>query len=110
MIELIQQSGGILIATSDSRGAISDPNGLDVQKILELKKTKSSVVDYTSLSSEGRTLSNQELLELECDILIPAALENQITSENAQKIQAKLILELANGPITPDADTVLYKK
>lgn len=55
-------------------------------------------------------ITNGELLRLPCDILIPAALENQITSENADKIQASLILELANGPITPDADTVLFAK
>ena len=55
-------------------------------------------------------ITNAELLELACDILIPAALENQITSENADKIQASLIMELANGPITPDADTVLFEK
>ena len=55
-------------------------------------------------------ITNSELLELACDILIPAALENQITSENAHKIQATLIMELANGPITPDADIVLFQK
>lgn len=112
MIELIAKTGAILIATSDSHGAIYDPKGLDIQKILELKKVKKSVIEYSPLSEgEGAGVrSNSELLELECDILIPAALENQITSENAKNIKAKLILELANGPITPDADTTLFSK
>lgn len=112
MIELIAKTGAILIATSDSHGAIYDPKGLDIEKILELKKAKKSVIEYSPLSGgEGAGVrSNAELLELECDILIPAALENQITSENANNIRARLILELANGPITPDADTVLFSK
>lgn len=106
MIELISKTGAILIATSDSHGAIYDENGLDIEKIVAIKTAKKSLETY-----EGVThLSNHELLELECDILIPAALENQITEENAPNIRAKLILELANGPITPSADTLLFAK
>ena len=80
--------------------------------MLELKKNKKSVTEYSPLSAgEGAGVSsNAELLELDCDILIPAALENQITSDNADKIRAGLILELANGPITPDADKTLFAK
>lgn len=106
MIELIAKTWAILIATSDSHGGIYDENGLDIARIVELKKNKKSLSEYEGV----KYISNSELLELTTDILIPAALENQITKENADKIQAKLILELANGPITPDADTVLYGK
>lgn len=106
MIELIAKTGTILIATSDSHGGIYDENGLDIARIVELKKNKKSLSEY----SEAKHITNSELLELSCDILIPAALENQITSDNAKNIKARLILELANGPITPDADTVLFSK
>ena len=73
---------------------------------MELKKNKKSLSEYDGV----KHITNSELLELACDILIPAALENQITSENADTIQATLIMELANGPITPDADAVLFQK
>ena len=106
MIELIAKTGAILIGTSDSHGAIHDEAGLDIARIVELKKNKKSLTEYTW----GTQITNSELLELECDILIPAALENQITSENVKNVKAKLILELANGPITPDADVVLFSQ
>jgi glutamate dehydrogenase/leucine dehydrogenase len=106
MIELIAKTGAILIGTSDSHGGIFDANGLDIAQIVELKKNKKSLSEYTGATE----ITNTELLELDCDILIPAALENQITSDNAQNIKAKLIMELANGPITPDADRVLFSK
>lgn len=104
MIELIEKTGAILIGTSDSRTAIYDESGLDISQIVALKSAKKSLTEYPW----AKHISNSKLLELSCDILIPAALENQITSENAHKIQAKLILELANGPITPEADVVLF--
>lgn len=106
MIELIEKTGAILIGTSDSKTAIYDESGLDISKIIALKSEKKSLLEYPGVTK----ISNAELLEKDCDILIPAALENQITSENADKIQARLILELANGPITPDADIVLFSK
>lgn len=105
MIELIHQTGATLIGTSDSHGGIYDENGLDIKEIIRLKKEKKSLDEYAG----AKHISNSELLELTCDILIPAALENQITSENAKNIRAKLIMELANGPITPDADVILFK-
>lgn len=106
MIELISKTGALLIGTSDSHDGIYDANGLDIAKIVELKKNKKSLSEYTG----AEHISNTELLELDCDILIPAALENQITSDNADRIKASLILELANGPITPDADKTLFAK
>lgn len=98
--------GATIVGTSDSHGAIYDPSGLDIEKILTIKAEKKSLSEYTGVQK----LTNPELLEKECDILIPAALENQITEENAGKIHARLILELANGPVTPDADNILFQK
>lgn len=104
--EIFSANGYKVIATSDSRGGIVKEDGLDVKALEEWKKENGTLAGFPG----SRTLSNQELLELECDVLIPAALENQITGENAGKIQAKFILELANGPITPEADEVLFGK
>ncbi len=104
MIELIDRTGAILIGTSDSHGGIYDESGLDIAQIVELKKNKKSLTEY----KWGKQITNSELLELSCDILIPAALENQITGENAKNVKAHLVMELANGPITPEADTILF--
>ncbi|MBX9809675.1 Glu/Leu/Phe/Val dehydrogenase, partial [Candidatus Gracilibacteria bacterium] len=106
MIELLQKTGAILIGTSDSHGGIYDANGLDIAQIVELKTHKKSLTEYKG----GSQITNHELLELACDILVPAALENQITSDNVANIKAGLILELANGPITPDADVALFAR
>ena len=106
MIELIDRTGAILIGTSDSHGGIYDESGLDIAQIVELKKNKKSLTEY----KWGKQISNSELLELSCDILIPAALENQITGDNAKNVKAHLIMELANGPITPEADTILFAR
>jgi glutamate dehydrogenase/leucine dehydrogenase len=106
MIELIEKTGAILIGTSDSHGAIYDEAGLDIAQIVELKSHKKSLTEYKG----GKQITNSELLELACDILIPAALENQITSDNVNNIKTSLILELANGPITPEADTILFAR
>lgn len=106
MIELIDRTGAILIGTSDSHGGIYDESGLDIAQIVELKKNKKSLTEY----KWGKQISNSELLELACDILIPAALENQITGDNAKNVKAHLIMELANGPITPEADVALFAR
>ncbi|MBX5327442.1 Glu/Leu/Phe/Val dehydrogenase [Candidatus Bathyarchaeota archaeon A05DMB-4] len=103
---LLHEIGCKIIAVSDSRGGIYNPNGLDPVKVLEHKDKTGSVVDYPSSS----LLSNEQILELECDILVPAALENQITESNAAKIKAKIVAEGANGPTTPEADKILYEK
>ena len=102
---LMHEAGHKVIAVSDSQGGIHDPNGLDVPALMEHKAGRKSVVEFA-----GTQISNQELLELECDVLVPSALENQITAENAGQIQAKVILELANGPTTPEADQILFEK
>lgn len=98
--------GHSVIAISDSKGGVYNPNGLDMEKLIEHKKSTGTLAGFTG----SKNLTNEELLETECDLLIPAAFENQITSTNAGKVRAKAILELANGPITPEADEILFKK
>lgn len=103
---LFQADGHKIIALSDSRGAIVNEEGLNVEAVMHHKKETGSVVGCPGT----REISPSDLLTLECDILIPSALENQITEENAKDIKAKLVLELANGPTTPDADDILFAK
>lgn len=100
------KAGHSIIAISDSKGGIYNSNGLDIEKLMEYKKNTGSLSDFP----ESKKITNEELLEIECDLLIPAAFENQITIANADKVKAKVILELANGPITPEADEVLFNK
>ncbi len=95
-----------VVAVSDSKGGIYNPKGLDYEKVMEVKTKTGSVVNY----EDADKITNEELLELEVDILVPAALENVITKDNADKIKAKVISELANGPVTPDADKILFDK
>jgi glutamate dehydrogenase (NAD(P)+) len=102
--QFVQEQGAKLIAASDSRGGIYNKNGIDVSELRRHKENTGSVVDFPGSSS----INNEELLELECTILIPAALENQITSKNAGKVKAKIVAEAANGPTIPEADEVLY--
>lgn len=99
---LLNDLGAKIVAVSDSRGGIYDPNGLDVTRCEELKDN-AELTDY----GPQYIISNSELLELNVDILIPAALENVITKENAANIKANIIAEAANGPTTPEADEIL---
>lgn len=100
------QDGCKIIAVSDSKGGIYNPRGLNPEDVLRYKNESGTVVGYP----DTRALTNEELLELECDVLVPAALERVITKRNAGRIRAKVIVELANGPTTPGADDILYKK
>ncbi len=100
------EDGAKVIAVSDSKGGIYNPNGLNIDEVVKVKQETGSVINY----KDADRISNPELLELECDILVPAALENQITQENADRIKTKIILELANGPTTPEADKILWDK
>ena len=111
--KLLAEAGCKIVAISDADGGITNPDGLDpeeVKAVVEQKSDgiygKSSVVKMKNV----KKISNQELLELPVDILVPAALENQITEDNADRINAKIIVELANGPITFEADMRLNKK
>jgi len=102
----MQESGARVIAVSDSRGGILNEKGLDWKRVMEhkMESREKSVVDFPG----SETISNSQLLELDVDILVPAALENAITSHNANRIKAQIISEAANGPCTPEADTILY--
>jgi glutamate dehydrogenase (NAD(P)+) len=102
--QLMAGLGSKVVAVSDSTGAIHKPGGLDPAAVLAWKQEHHSVLGFPGT----REISNAELLEVECDILIPAALENQITAANAGRIQARIIAEAANGPTTPEADDILY--
>ena len=104
--EIFIKNGHSLVAISDSKGGVYNENGLDLEKLTEHKKSTGSLADFPN----SKNITNEDLLEITCDVLIPAAFENQITKENADKIKAKVILELANGPITPEADEILFKK
>ncbi len=101
----LEKMGAKIIALSDSKGGIYNPNGISVEQAIEYKQKNGSLKGL----KDTKEISNEELLELECDILVPAALENQITKENANKIKAKIIAEAANGPTTPEADEILHK-
>ncbi|HET9660543.1 MAG TPA: Glu/Leu/Phe/Val dehydrogenase [Thermomicrobiales bacterium] len=98
-----QEAGARVIAVSDVFGGIYNSNGLDIPAVAMYVAETGSVVGFPNATD----ISNEELLELPCDILIPAALENQITEENAPRINAQMIVEAANGPTTPDADLIL---
>ncbi|HKJ19767.1 MAG TPA: Glu/Leu/Phe/Val dehydrogenase, partial [Woeseiaceae bacterium] len=103
---LFHDAGGVIIAVSDSRGGISNDEGLDPRAVLAHKKETGSVVGYP----DARTISNEDVLAYDCDILIPAALECQIRTDNANNVKAKLIVEDANGPLTVAADEILQRK
>ncbi len=93
-----------IIAVTDSRGGVFDGRGLDSRRLLEHKERTGSVAGFDGKEA----LTNKDLLGLECDILVPAALENQITGENARDVKAGIVAEAANGPTTTDADNTLY--
>ncbi len=98
--------GSKVVAISDSTGGIYDPDGLDLKKLDEAKEKTGSVDGYKSKNAEKVT--NEKLLELKVDILIPAAIENQIRKDNVDKVKCKMLLELANGPVTPEASDTLF--
>ena len=104
--KLISKDNTKIIAISDSKGAIYNSEGLNINKILEHKKQ----TGLLSNTPNTTNITNEQLLKLDCDVLVPAALAGQITEKNADKIKAKIILELANGPTTPEADKILESK
>jgi len=101
----VEHFGSKIIAVSDSKGGIVNKKGLDPWKVAEHKEKTGSVVGFPGSTK----ISNEELLELECTVLWPSALENVITKENAPRIKAKIVSEAANGPTTPEADEILHK-
>jgi len=106
LAHFLSEQGYKIIAISDVEGGIYNPKGLDPAKVSLALKESGSVVGFKSADK----ITNQELLAMDCDVLVPAALENQITKENAEKIKAKLVIEAANGPTTPEADKILEEK
>jgi glutamate dehydrogenase (NAD(P)+) len=106
--ELLYNEGCKILAVSDISTGIFCKDGLDIEKLLKWVKEGKYLKDYKD--SNYSFISNQELLSTKCDVLVPAAIENQITEKNADKIQCKIVLEGANGPTTPKADEILYGK
>jgi glutamate dehydrogenase len=104
--KLAYKAGFKVVAVSDSKGGIYSENGIDIDAVTEHKKKTGSVINFEN----SRNITNEEILELDVDVLVPAALEKQITEQNAGRIKAKLVLELANGPTTIEADEILLKK
>jgi len=103
---LHDEQGAMIVAASDTKGGIYKADGFNPSALEEHKTKTGSVVGFPG----AKAISNDELLELKVDVLIPAALENQITPRNADKIQAKVVAEAANGPTVPEADTILFQK
>ena len=95
-----------VVAISDTKGGIYSEKGLDFDKLMEHKKKTGTVQNLPGT----KNITNEELLELDVDVLIPAAIENQLRADNANKVKAKVILELANGPTTPEADDIFFKR
>lgn len=106
MAEKLAADGHLIVAASDSKGGVYNENGLDVAALSAWKNSGKSIYEF----SGGKAISNSELLELSVDILVLAALENQITEENAARVVAPCIVELANGPINLAADRILAEK
>ena len=103
---LYDEQGAKIVAASDSKGGIYKADGFNPHTLEEYKAKNGSVVGFPG----AKAISNDELLELKVDILVPAALENQLTAKNADKVQAKLIAEAANGPTLPEADSIFFQK
>ena len=103
--QLIHEEKAVVVAVSDSTGGIHNPGGLDVHRVIQWKQEHGTVQGFPGATD----ISNAEVLEVDCDILIPAALENQITEHNAGNVKARLIAEAANGPTTPEADEIFWK-
>lgn len=106
MAELASQAGMKVVAMSDSTSALYNPTGLDVARVMKYKKEVGSLKNFP----EAKNITNNQLLELPVTVLVPAALENQIAKNNVGRVKAKVVLELANGPTTPEADAKLFKK
>ncbi len=100
--KFLEERGFKIIAVSDSKGGIIDNSGINVEKLIEIKRTKGSVSEYPATK-----INNDDIIKVDCDILIPAAVEGVITKENASKVKAKIIVEAANGPVTHEADEIL---
>jgi glutamate dehydrogenase (NAD(P)+) len=99
-----QEGGAVLVGVTEYEGAIHDPNGIDLESLMQHRMETGSILNFGNAANLAR---REDGLEIDCDMLIPAALENQITAENAPRIKAKIIGEGANGPVTAEADDIL---
>jgi glutamate dehydrogenase/leucine dehydrogenase len=104
--KLISKYKPKIIAISDSKGGVYNEGGLDIEKLIQHKKESGSVINFEN----AKTLTNKEILEIDSDILVPSAMENVFTKENAHEIKTKIILEIANGPTTQEADKIFNEK
>ncbi len=105
--KFLQETGAVLVGLAEREGAIANPKGLDIDRVMAHRQETGAIMDYPGASNVTPSL---QALELDCDILVPAALERQITAENAPRVQAKIIAEAANGPITSEADEILRSR
>ena len=105
--KFLQEGGALIVGVAEYNGGVYDPNGLDVEELAQQMKEQGSLLNYKNAKNVDKS---SELLEYECDILVPAALENQITAENAPRIKAKIVGEAANGPVTSEAADIMMKK
>jgi glutamate dehydrogenase/leucine dehydrogenase len=116
MAEILYKDGYKIVAVSDSKGGVYSEDGLDPEMVMDCKKKHGSVMECKgetcALSKQDnvKQISNEDLIELPVDVLVLAALENQVTEKNADKVHAKIIIELANGPVAAEADEILAKK
>jgi glutamate dehydrogenase (NADP+) len=108
--QLLADAGAKVIALADSHGTLVNAEGIDVEKVLAIKESGKSLADATEFSSDHELHDPEEVITAQADILIPAALEEQVTMENAAMVKAGIILEVANGPVTPDADQFLAER
>jgi glutamate dehydrogenase (NAD(P)+) len=106
LAKFLAEDGATVIAISDSRGGLYNPRGIDIQAAIAHKRETGALAGFKGADE----ITNEELLVLDCDVLAPCALEQVITEENAAQVKAKMIVEGANGPITPQADLILEEK
>ncbi len=105
--KFFQQAGAVLVGLAESEGAIASRDGLDIEAVMAHRMERKGILDFPGATNLAR---REDALELECDILIPAALERQITEENAPRLQTKMVVEAANGPTTAEADAILRQR
>jgi glutamate dehydrogenase (NAD(P)+) len=105
--KFFQAGGAVLVGLAESEGAITNPDGLDIEAVMAHRRERRSILGFPAATDLAR---REDALELDCDILVPAALERQITAENAPRIKARIIVEAANGPTTLEADEILAQR
>ena len=106
LASILSSEGFKIVAISDSKGGVMNEKGLDIDELLKYKEKTGAVSGF----SGGRNIDKEEIVGVDCDIFVPAALENSITKENVDKVKARVVLEIANGPTTPEADKLLFER